>query len=133
VSAMDLVLIDTCVWVPFFNRPQSTEKKMVDALLDEDRAALIGPILAEILQGFRRDDRADWVASSLRGLHYLEVQWDDWRAAAHLGRRLIDRGHRLPLTDLTVAALAMRSDSAVYTSDPHFDLIQGLKRFDKDV
>ena len=130
---MDLILIDTCVWVPFFNRPQSIEKRTVDALLDEDRAALIGPILAEILQGFRRDDRADWVASSLRGLHYLEVQWDDWRAAARLGRRLIGGGYRLPLTDLTVAALALRTGSAVYTTDPHFDLIQGLKRFVIDV
>jgi hypothetical protein len=45
----DLVLIDTCIWVPFFNRPQSAEKRAVDALLEEDRAALIGPILAEIL------------------------------------------------------------------------------------
>ena len=130
---MELVLIDTCVWVPFFNRPQSIEKRTVDSLLDEDRVAIIGPILAEILQGFRRDDRADWIASSLRGLHYLEVQWDDWRSAAHLGRQLIDRGHRLPLTDLTVAALALRTDSAVFTTDPHFDLIQGLKRFVIDV
>ena len=123
------MLIDTCVWVPFFNRPQSAEKKAVDALLDEDRAALIGPILAEILQGFRRDDRADWVASTLRGLRYFEVQWDDWRTAAQLGRRLAKDGHRLPLTDLTVAAVALRTSAAVYTADPHFDLIAGLKRF----
>jgi len=122
-------LVDTCVWIPFFNRPQSVEKRAIDALLAEDRAALIGPILAEILQGFRRDDRADWVASSLRGLHYLEVQWDDWRAAARLGRQLINRGHCLPLSDLTVAALALRTDSAVFSTDPHFDLIRGLKRF----
>ena len=60
---MDLVLIDTCIWVPFFNRPPSAEKRGVEALLDADQAALIGPLLAEILQGFRRDDRADWVAS----------------------------------------------------------------------
>lgn len=45
MTPTDLVLIDTCVWVPYFNRPQSAEKKTVDALLDEDRAALTGPIL----------------------------------------------------------------------------------------
>jgi predicted nucleic acid-binding protein len=128
----ELVLIDTCVWVPYFNRPQSPETKAVNALLDEDRAALIGPILAEILQGFHRDDRADWVASSLRGLHYIEVQWDDWRAAAQLGRRLVSKGHRLPLTDLTLAAIALRKDSVVFTTDPHFDVIAELKRFSPD-
>ncbi len=126
---MELVLIDTCIWVPFFNRRTSPEKIAVDALLDEDRAALIGPILAEVLQGFRSDQRADWVASSLRGLHYLEFQWHDWRAAAQLGRRLLARRHRLPLSDLALAAIALRTDAAIYTTDPHFDLIAGLKRF----
>lgn len=99
MTPTELVLIDTCVWVPFFNRPQSAEKAAVDGLLDEDRATLIGPILAEVLQGFRRNDRADWVASSLRGLHYVELPWEDWCAAAQLGRGLAAHGHRLPLTD----------------------------------
>ena len=129
MTPTELVLIDTCLWVPFFNRPQSPEKKAVDAILDEDRAALIGPILAEILQGFQRDDRADWVASSLRGLRYFEVQWNDWRNAARLGRRLAAHHRRLPLTDLTLAAVALRIEASVYTTDPHFDLIAGLKRF----
>ena len=125
----DLVLIDTCIWVPFFNRPTSVEKRSVDLLLEEDRAAITGPVLAEVLQGFRRNEQADWVASLLRGLHFLEPQWDDWRRAARLGSDLASRGHRLPLTDLIVAALALQKQCAVYTSDPHFDLIAGLERF----
>jgi hypothetical protein len=74
--APELVLIDTCMWVPFFNRPHSAEKRTIDGLIDEDRAALVGPILAEILCGFRRDAQAEWVASSLRGLHFHEMSWD---------------------------------------------------------
>ncbi len=125
----DLVLIDTCIWVGFFNRTQSTERMTVDPLLDDDRAAITGMILAEILQGFRRDDQADWAASSLKGLHALEPTWDDWRFVAKLGRQLIASGHRLPLTDLAIAAIALRNDCFVLTTDPHFDLITGLKRF----
>lgn len=125
----DLVLIDTCIWVGFFNRTQSTERMTVDPLPDDDRAAITGMILAEILQGFRRDDQADWAASSLKGLHALEPTWDDWRFVAKLGRQLIASGHRLPLTDLAIAAIALRNDCFVLTTDPHFDLIAGLKRF----
>lgn len=125
----NLVLIDTCIWVPFFNQPQSPEKYAVDGLLEEDRGALVGPLVAEILLGFRRDPEADWVASFLRGLHYMEVNWEAWRSTAHLGRQMASRGHELPLSDLVVAAMALRSDSAVYSTDPHFDLIPGLKRF----
>jgi predicted nucleic acid-binding protein len=129
MAAQDLVLIDTCIWVPFFNRPQSAVKRAVDELLDEDRVALIGFILAEVLCGFRRDAEADWVASALRGTRYLDLTWDDWRATARLNRQLAARGHRLPLSDLALATVALRRDCAVYTSDPHFDLIPGLKRY----
>ena len=125
----ELVLVDTCIWVPFFNRPQSPEKRVISDLLDEDRVALVGPILAEILQGFRRDEQADWVASELRGVRYIDIVWDDWRAAARLGRRLVARGHTLPLTDLAIAAVAMNHNAAVYSSDPHFDLMPSLSRF----
>jgi predicted nucleic acid-binding protein len=129
MQTQNLVVIDTCIWVPFFNRPQSEEKRAVDELIDEDRAALIGPVLAEILCGFRREARADWVASSLRGLHYLEPTWDDWRAAARLYRHLVARGHQLPLTDLVLGAVALRRENSVYSTDPHFDLIPNLNRY----
>jgi predicted nucleic acid-binding protein len=129
MRTQDLVLIDTCIWVPFFNRPQSDEKRVVDELLDEDRAALTGPVLAEVLCGCRRDAQADWVASTLRGLHFLEPSWDDWRATARIHRHLIVRGHQLPLTDLSLAATAIRRECSVYSTDPHFDLIPDMKRY----
>lgn len=82
---MRLVLIDTCIWVPFFSRPQSAEKQNVDALLDDDRATLIGPIVTEILQGIPREPQAAYIASLLRGLRCLEMEWEDWLEAARLG------------------------------------------------
>jgi len=126
---MRLVLVDTCIWVPFFNRPQSAEKKVVDALLDDDRAALIGPIVTEILQGIPREAQANHVASLLRGVRCLEMIWDDWLGAARLGRRLAANGHRLPLSDLILAAVSLRLEAEIYSSDPHFDLVSELKRF----
>jgi predicted nucleic acid-binding protein len=129
MAPQDLVLVDTCIWIQFFNRPQSQEKRAVDELLDEDRVALTGPIVAEVLQGFPRKAHADWVASVLRGVHYLEVTWDHWRAAAHLGSQLASRGHQLPLSDLATAAVALESHRAVYSTDPDFDVIPNLKRF----
>ncbi len=129
MKTLDLVLIDSCIWVPFFNRPYSDEKLAVDELLDEDRAALIGPVLAEVLCGFRRDAQAEWVGSTLRGLHYLELFWDDWRAVARLHRQLARKGKVVPLSDLAQAAVALSRDFSIYSTDPHFDLIPSLKRY----
>jgi len=129
MATSNLVLIDTCIWVPFFNRPPSAEKRAVDVLLDEDRAALVGPILTEILIGFRRDEQADWVASVLRGIHYLQPSWDEWQLAAKLGRHLMAAAHKLPQSDLIIAAVALSRDYAVYTTDPHFDLFADLNQY----
>lgn len=125
----DWVFVDTCIWASFFTKPSSPEKRAVDDLLDADRVALVGPIVAEVLLGFRRKDQADWIASRLRLAHYVETNWDDWRSAADLGRDLAAKGHRLPLTDLVVATVARRLDAFVYSIDPDFDLIDDLKRF----
>ena len=129
MAGIDLVLVDTCIWVPFFNRPQSHEKRAIDELLDDDRVALVGPVLTEVLLGFRRDEQADWVASVLRGVQYVNVTWNDWRRAAKLGRGLMATGRRLPQTDLVLAAVAVERGLMVYSSDPHFDLIEDLQRF----
>ena len=101
----DLVLIDTCMWVPFFNRPQSGTKRVVDSLLRGDRGAIVGPIVAEVLLGFRHKAEADWASSLLRGVRYLDILWDDRGAAASLGRVLASRGHALPLSDLAITAV----------------------------
>jgi len=126
---MRLVLIDTCIWVPFFSRPQSAEKQNVDALLDDDRATLIGPIVTEILQGIPREPQAAYIASLLRGLRCLEMEWEDWLEAARLGRRCAAAGHRLPLSDLILAAVAIRCDAEIYTSDPRFDLLGDVVQY----
>lgn len=127
-TGRDLVLVDTCIWATFFKNAASSEKREVDTLLDHDRVALTGPIVAEVLRGFRRKEQAEWVASRLKLAHYLEPGWDDWRDAATLGRELAGKGHDVPLTDLVIAALARRIEASVFTSDPDFDLIPDLKR-----
>lgn len=126
------VFVDTCIWAAFFEKRHSTEKRAVDDLIDSDRVMILGPIVAEVLQGFRRQDQANWVASRLRLAHYWEPDWDDWINAATLGRSLAAKGHVIPLTDLILASVAIRLDVSVYSNDPHFDLIENLKRHKPD-
>ena len=78
----ETVIIDTCVWASFFAKPNSAEKRAVDELIDADRVALVGPVLAEVLVGFRRLEQAQWVASRLKMAHWFDVTWDDWVFAA---------------------------------------------------
>src|SRR5438132_3170159 len=112
------VFVDTCIWASFFAKPGSREKAAVDDLLDSDRVALVGPVLSEVLLGFRRKDQADWVASRLRLARYVEATWDHWRVAAELGRELAAGGDQLPLTDLVLATIAKHRNAWIYTTGP---------------
>jgi predicted nucleic acid-binding protein len=125
----DRILIDTCIWATVFARPNSPENRTVGELIEDDRVVVIGPVLAEVLVGFRRREQANWAASRLKNLGWIVIEWDDWREAAALGRHLATSGQRLPLTDLVIAAIALRHDLPVYTVDPHFDRFSNLQRF----
>jgi predicted nucleic acid-binding protein len=63
-----MVIADTSVWIPFFNRPASREKRVLDLLIDTDEVALIGVVLAELLQGCRSQVERDDLAESLLAL-----------------------------------------------------------------
>ena len=84
----DSVIIDTCIWASFFAKPHSLEKRAVDALLDAHRVVVTGPILTEVLLGFRRQEQADWVASRMRMAHRAKVIWDDWCQAGSWGKQM---------------------------------------------
>jgi predicted nucleic acid-binding protein len=73
--------------------------------------------------------RRNGVASRLKLAHYIEPTVSDWTAAAATGRRLAAAGHRLPITDLVVAAVVKRLGASLYSTDPDFDLIADLKRY----
>jgi hypothetical protein len=57
--AQEMVLIDTCIWAEFFTLKHSSTRDVVTNLLRWDRAGLIGPVLAEILMGIKREEHAD--------------------------------------------------------------------------
>ena len=127
---LPLVLVDTCMWSPYFQRLGSPIRRHIDQLLVADKVVLIGPVLTEVLRGIRREEQAQWVASALAGPHFEILRWDDWVHTASLGRQLAAKGHSdIPLADLVIAATALDRGWQVYSDDPHFDLIDWLPRF----
>ncbi len=121
-----MVIADTSVWIPFFNRPNSKEKATLDLLIDADEVALVGVILAELLQGCRSREERDELAEGLLALPYLEVSQTTWLKAGNLSWALLRKGITLPLSDLVIAALAIEHHCRVYTLDLHFKKIPEL-------
>jgi predicted nucleic acid-binding protein len=123
------VLVDTSVWIEFFNRPGSEHHGRVAELLEMDRVATCGVVVAELIRGCRTAGERDDVEGALEGLLFIEVQRSDW---AQVGRDLFDlrrRGKTIALSDAAVAQAARKAACSVYSLDADFDAVPGLERY----
>ena len=50
-----MILVDSSVWIDFFNGAETTESNLLDEFLSTDTICIGDVILAEVLQGFRSD------------------------------------------------------------------------------
>lgn len=121
-----MIIADTSVWIPFFNRPDSPEKTALDLLIDADEVALVGVVLAELLQGCRTLSERNTLAEALLALRYYEVTRSIWLRTGDLSALLLRKGVTLPLSDLVIAAVAIEHGCSVYSLDTHFKKIPGV-------
>jgi predicted nucleic acid-binding protein len=121
-----MIIVDTSAWIPFFNRPDSDEKRAIDPLIDANRVVMVGMVLAELLQGCRTAQESGAILAEITGLRFLETDLSTWRRSGELSAFLRSAGITLPLSDVLIAALALEHRCQVYTLDPHFEKIPGL-------
>lgn len=121
-----MVVADTSVWIPFFTDPGSPEKQAIDSLIDGRELALVGVVLAELLQGCRNPKESQSILNTVTALDFLETTFSTWQRAGDLSASLRRKGITIPLTDLVIAALALEHGCQVYTLDPHFEQVPGL-------
>jgi len=124
-----MVVADTTVWIEFFNDPESDEKHAIDLLIDENELALVGPVLSELLQGCRTAGEANTILDHVSALTFLEMDFSLWRRTGELSSSLRRRGTTVPHMDIVIAVLAMEHDAEVFTTDPHFAKVPGLKLY----
>ena len=119
-----LVLIDTSGWICFFSRRGYEEiKKRISILLDEDRVAIAGPILIELIQGTRNEEEKEKVNGYVKGLHWLPVTDDHWHQSADFAFKLRRKGITSSTSDVLIATLAMDYQCSLLHEDSHFDQI----------
>jgi hypothetical protein len=118
---MTMVMIDTSAWIHFLRDDDQRVADAVERAIAEDRAAITGPIVAELLQGVRSDSRAQELEELLEVVHREEVVAEDWSRCGATSRRLRERGTTLPLTDVVIATVAERCGCPVLTTDRDFE------------
>jgi predicted nucleic acid-binding protein len=118
-----VTLVDTSVWVDFFRprpgRPGFELRRMIE---ESEPFALAGVVVAEILQGVRRDVQR--IERFLSQWELLEPRgFSTYRDAAAISRLASARGISLKTVDTLIAAIAIENRANLFSMDQDFSQI----------
>ncbi len=122
--AQKLVLVDTSAWIQAL-RPGGPERarREVARLVAEDRAAVAGIILLELLSGVKTAKEYRRLKEDLEALVQLAITEHTWQDASRLAFDLRRKGITVPATDVLVMTVSMANACALIHADQHFDLM----------
>ena len=130
----NLVLVDTSAWICFFARKGFSKiKETISTLLDDNRVAIAGPIMVELIQGARTDKEKDDIESRINGLYWLKIIDEHWHKAADLSFNLRRKGITISAIDSLLTIVAISYNCQIIHKDSDFEHIakhSSLKLFD---
>ena len=124
-----MIVGDANIWIDFIKQPHIGTGAVVRDLLRDDRIALVGVVLAEILRGLRGEDRKT-IEELLMHVPYIEMTRSTWARAGRLAMELDTKGTRIPMTDIFIAAATLEGNHELFTRDGGFERVEGLRLYD---
>ena len=123
-----MVIVDTTVWVDYFQGVQNPETDWLHTELDRQRLGLTDIIPCELLQGVRDDMVARTVERTLMKLEVFETGGVALaREAARNYRTLRSRGHTVRKTiDCLIATFCLRDEHSLLHRDRDFEPFEKL-------
>jgi predicted nucleic acid-binding protein len=127
-----VIVVDTSVWIDYFNGVPTPQAGMLDQLLGEQVLAVGDLILVELLPGFATEPDARRALSLLEPLEFLDMAGRDVaiQSAANY-RRLRRRGVTVRKTmDMLIGTYCLMHDHEILHNDRDFDVLAkhlGLK------
>jgi len=122
-----MVLVDTSVWIALYRKRDAELGQKLWMLAARNEAAVSGQVWVEFLGGFRNQSLRRDYQSKLQAYPFLETS----RGAYDLAVELLATHPRLGAGDAIIAATAIATDSALFTTDGDFGALvpRGLTLF----
>lgn len=120
------MIVDTSVWIDFFNNQPSLQAVRLKKAIEENESIVLpGIVLTEILLGFSSDKQAKKVSALLEAFDMpAELSVSDYQYAATIYRQCRKKGKTIRSTiDCLIAALCLRDDKPLLSKDRDFESI----------
>jgi predicted nucleic acid-binding protein len=95
-------------------------ERNLDKLIDNDLVAIVPPVRLELILGCRKNQRASLV-KRIDALHFLPLSETTWKSAEECSMRLRDRGIKLGVVDVLIAASVSEQNACLWTLDKDFE------------
>jgi predicted nucleic acid-binding protein len=121
-----MILVDTSVWIDYFNGTINAETERLDELLGSGSLLTGDLVLAELLQGFNRDADFRRARQLMESLPCVDLVGRELaiRAAEHF-RQLRRRGVTVRKTiDVLIATYCITNDHALLHRDKDFAVFE---------
>lgn len=117
-----MIIVDSSVWIDYFNGHDTAETKQLDLLLGIEPIAIGDIILTEVLQGFRQDKDFNTAKSLLSSLTIFEFLGESMALkSADNYRKLRKQGITIRKTvDVIIATFCIEYDLPLLFSDRDF-------------
>jgi predicted nucleic acid-binding protein len=118
-----LILVDSSVWIDYFNGAATVQTQKLDSLLGEELVAIGDLMLTEVLQGFKHHRDFNAAQEMLTSLEVVDLGGQEIAIQAARNFRLLrNRGVTVRKTiDTVIATLCIESDFELLHSDRDFD------------
>jgi len=124
----DNILADTSVWIEFFKLRSATGDAL-EKLIKEHLVWTCGIVLFELIKGVKSEAEKITTMDTLLSLEYIEMSPLLWKNAGEIAASLKKEGKNLPMSDIFIAALAIKHNLQIFTLDKHFELIPEVRMY----
>ena len=127
-----MIVVDSSVWVDFFNGIENEQTDLLDDLLSRERLLIGDIILTEVLQGFRRDAEFQRARELLEALEFQAMLGKEMALrCAENYRKLRKAGVTVRKTiDVMIATFCIEGSHELLHADRDFNAMEkhlGLK------
>ena len=125
-----IVLVDTSVWVEYFQKKPLIDPAHVDLLIEERRVATCLPIKAEILSGEMSAQAKSVVLAAFDAMTFIDSDWDShetWEEITDLATETRRKKRGVPgMIDRMILLAAKRSAAQLWTLDKKLQKLADL-------
>ena len=125
---VESIMLDTSVWLDALRGKTPPVVAATQALLNDDRIVICGPVIFEIKRGLRPTDRKN-LLPLMDALIRLAVDEAVWDSAGDLDAFLRKKGITIPPMDVIIAQACLHHKVSLFTLEEHFRSISELKFF----